>query len=67
MENAQAIRDLLFDADTYISQINVSGENVFRVADARKLLRAIFDMVPDPNAQPPEEDRVAWREGGASG
>ena len=67
MENAKAIRELIYEIDAHLGRVTVSGDNVFYISDARKLLKALFDMVPDLNEQPPEEERIAWREGGASG
>lgn len=50
--DTKEIRDILVEIDTLLSRATVNGENLFYLCDSRRLLKAVFDMIPAP---PPVE------------
>lgn len=40
------VKKLMMDADILLSKISISDKNVFLMAEARKLIKAAYDMIP---------------------
>lgn len=41
------LKDLLLEADLLLRRVSVADESVFSLGDARRLLKAAFDMIPN--------------------
>lgn len=60
------VKDLLTKIDVDLSQIHVSGDDVFILARTRNLLKAAFDAIPNDD-KPGTVDPAAMKRGKKEG
>lgn len=48
------LKDLLLETDILLGRLTVAGESVFSLCDARRLLKAAFNMIPNTTEPKPQ-------------
>ena len=60
MSKNKELKELLVEIDAMLSRVNVRGDDIFAMADSRRLLKTVYDMVTveQPNIPNGKEDSV---------
>lgn len=53
--NSNEMAALLARADSLLDRVSVSGESVFALAEARRVLKKAYDLASEPEPEPEPE------------
>ena len=58
MSNNKEIRDLLIEIDTLLGRVSVHGDDIFAMADSRRLLKMVYNKVSSEQGSLPDGKEV---------